>query len=85
MKKSAENLFLMPGNYSDIKEEINKQINTLKLFNMEPCNATPKKYFGLEEVGNCKEEINLKPQNKTVNIDWCKCGYECKSMAYCFG
>ena len=33
------------SNSSDVEEEIIKQINTLKPFDMEPCNATPKVTF----------------------------------------
>ena len=66
---------------SDIEEEITKQISTLKPFDMEPCKAIPKKYFLLVEEIRCKEEINLTPQDRIGNIDWCKYGCECKSIA----
>ena len=94
-KKGWKSLF-DASNYSDIKEvqisqifryqifryqRLNTQINTLKPFNIEPCNVIPKKYVGLEEEGNRKEEIKLSPQNSIANIDWCKCGYECKSVS----
>ena len=68
------------SNSSDIKEEIIKQINTLKPFDMEPRNAT-KWHFVLEEEYNCEEEINLAPQDTTNNMDWCKCRRECKLVA----
>ena len=28
-----------------------------------------------------EEETNLTPQDRIANIDWCKCGCECKPMA----
>ena len=34
-----------------------------------------------EEENNCEEEIYLTPQDRIVNIDWCKCGCECEPMA----
>ena len=40
-----------------------------------------KKHFALEEENNCEEEINLTLQERIANIDWCKCGCECKPMA----
>ena len=77
--------------FTDIEEDIIKQINTLKPFDMEPCKAIPKKNFGSEEENNCEKEINLTGQDKMENIDWCKCGCKCKPMAtfakrhaYCF-
>ena len=39
---------------------------------MEPCNAIPKKHFVSEEENNCQREINLTPQDRIGNIDWCK-------------
>ena len=48
---------------------------------MKPCIAIPKKYFVLEEENNCEEGINLTPQGRIGNINWCKCGCECKPMA----
>ena len=45
---------------------------------MEPCNAIPKKHFVSEEENNCQREINLTPQDRIGNIDWCKWWYECK-------
>ena len=59
--------------------QISKQINTLKLFDMEPRKA--KKHFVSEEEINCEEELNLTPEDRIDNINWCKCGYECKPMA----
>ena len=44
---------------------------------MEPGKAIPKKYLVLEEENNWEEEINLTPQDKIDNTDWCKCGYDC--------
>ena len=39
-----------------------------------------KKHFvSAEEQNNFEEEINLTPQqDRITNIDWCKCGRECK-------
>ena len=48
---------------------------------MKPRKAIPKKPFASEEANNCEEEINLTPQDRIGNIDWCKCGCECKLMA----
>ena len=79
-KKIAQNLFDVSKS-SDIEEEIIKQINVLKPFNMEPHKASPKKLFVLEEENNCEEEINLTSQDRIGNSDWCKCGCECKLMA----
>ena len=69
------------SNSSDIEEEVTKQINMLKPFDMEPRNAIPQKHFVSEKENNCEEEINLAPQDRIGNIDQCKCGYECKPMA----
>ena len=40
-----------------------------------------RKTFVPEEENNCEVEINLTPQDRIANIDWCKCGCECKPMA----
>ena len=45
VEKNCSKVFSDASNSSDIKEEIIKQINTLKPFNMEPRNAIPKKHF----------------------------------------
>ena len=45
---------------------------------MEPRKAISKKYFVSEEENNHEKGINLTWQNRTSNIDWFKCGYECK-------
>ena len=50
-------------NSSDIEEEVIKQTNTFKPFDMEPRKAIPKKDFVLEKENNCEEEINLTRQN----------------------
>ena len=75
-----------------MKEKIIKQINMLKPFNMKPRQAISINHFVSEEENNCQEEINLTPQNRIGNTDWCKCGCECKQWqhlllisAYCFG
>ena len=70
-KKNCSKSFSDVRNSSDIEEEIIKQINMLKPFGMEPPKAIPKKLFVSEEENNCKEEINLTPQNRIGNIDWC--------------
>ena len=69
------------SNSLDIEEEVAKQINTLKPFDMEPRMVIPQKHFVSEKQNKCEEEINLAPQNRIGNIDLCKCGYECKPMA----
>ena len=79
MEKNCSKSFSNASNYSDIKEKIIKQLNTLKRFNMEPPRAIPKKHFVSEEENNC-EKINLTPQDRISNTDWWKCGYECKPM-----
>ena len=38
---------------------------------MEPRKAIRKKHFVLEEENNCEEEINLTPQDRIGNTDWC--------------
>ena len=57
------------SNSSDIEEEVIKQINTLKPFDMEPCKAIPKKQIIPEKENHCEEEINLIPQDRIGNID----------------
>ena len=76
MGKNFSKYFFDASNSSDIEEEIIKQLNTPP-FNMEPGKAIPKKYLVLEEENNWEEEINLTPQDKIDNTDWCKCGYDC--------
>ena len=92
MEKICSKSFTDASNTSDIEEEIIKQINTLKPFDVEPCKAIPKKHFVSEEENNCEKEINLKRQDRIGNIDWCKCGCKCKPTAHllkvsadCFG
>ena len=51
-KKIAQN-FLPDSSNSDIKEEIVKQINMLKPFDVEPRKDIPKKHFVSEEENNC--------------------------------
>ena len=70
-KKYARNLFLFPAT----------QINTLKLFDMEPRKDISRKHFVSEEENNSEEEINLAPQDRIGNVDWCKCGCRYKPMA----
>ena len=62
------------SNSSDIDEEIIKQLNTPKTFDMEPRKAIPKKDFVLEE------EINLIVHYRISNTNWCKCKHECKPV-----
>ena len=52
----------------------------LKPFDIEPRKDILKKSFVSEEEYSCEEEINLTPQDRIGNIDWCKCGCECKTM-----
>ena len=57
---------------------------------MEPRKVISKKPLVLEEENNCEEEINLTPQDRIDNIDWCKCRCEMsrhllKVSGYCFG
>ena len=52
----------------------------LKPFDIEPRKDILKKSFVSEEENSCEEEINLTPQDRTDNIDWCKCEGECKKM-----
>ena len=62
--------FSNASNSSNVEEEIIKQMNTLKPFNVEPQKAITKKPFASEEENNCEEEINLTPQDRIGNIDW---------------
>ena len=57
MEKNCSKSFA--SNSSNIEEEIIKQLNTLKPFDMEPRKAILKKPFASEEENNCEEEINL--------------------------
>ena len=43
-------------------------------------NMNRKKHFVSEEENNCEEEINLTPQDRIANINWCKCVCEFKTM-----
>ena len=56
------------------RQEIIKQLNTPKTFDMEPRKAIPEKDFVLEE------EINLTIHYRINNTDWCKCEHQCKPM-----
>ena len=69
--------FFYASNSSNIEEEIIKQINKLKPLDMEPCKAIPKKRFVSKEQNNCEEKISLTPQDRSGDIDWCKCVWEC--------
>ena len=69
-KKHCSKSFSDATDSSDIEEEIIKQINMLKPFDVAPRKAIPKKLFASEVEKNCEEEIN-----------WCKCGCEGKPMA----
>ena len=81
IEKSCSKSFSDASNSSDVEEEIIKQINTLKPFNMQPRKAIPKKAFVFEKENNCKGEINSTQQDRIGNIDWCKCGCKCKLIA----
>ena len=61
MEKSCSKSFSYGSNSSDIVEEIIKQINTLKPFDMGPRKVIAKTHFLLEEENNREEEINLTP------------------------
>ena len=52
------------------KEEIIKQISTLKPFNLELCKANAKKSYVSDEENNCEEEMNSTPQDRSFNIVW---------------
>ena len=80
-KKNYSKSFSDANNFSDIGEEIVKQINTLKPLYIEPRKTIPKKHFVWKEDNYWEEEINLTPQDRTGNIDWCKCRCEYKVMA----
>ena len=69
MQKDYSKSFSDANNTSDIEEEIIKQINSVKPFDMEPCKAIPKKPFVPEKENNCEEENNLTPQDRIGNID----------------
>ena len=69
LEKNCTKYFLNASNSSNIKEEIIKQLNKSKPFNMEPRKAIPKKYFVSEEENACEEEINLTQQDRISNID----------------
>ena len=79
MLKNFSKSFSDASDSSDTQENI-KQINTQKPFNLEPGKAIPKKPLISEEENNC-EETNLTPQDKIGNIDWYRCGCECKPIA----
>ena len=68
------------SNSSNIEEEVTKQINKLKPFNMDPRKAISEKHFVSDKGNNCEEEINLIPQDRIGDIDSCKCRCECKPM-----
>ena len=40
---------------------------------MEPRKVIPEKHFVSEEENNCEEEVNLTPEDRIGNSDWCKC------------
>ena len=87
MKKIARNLFLMPATL-----QISKKILLNKYTHQNRSIWNLAKHFVWEEENNCEEKINLTPQEKIGNIDWCKCGCECnqwrhllKVSAYCIG
>ena len=79
-KKCSESSSDASSNCSGIEEEVIKQMNMLKPFDMEPRQAIPNKHF-VSEKENCQDEINLTPQDRIGNIDLCKSGCERKPMA----
>ena len=81
MEKNCSKSFSDVKNSSDIEQQIIKQINTLKPFNIEPRKAIPNKSFVSEEENNCEEKINLTLQDRIGNIDWCQRGCKCKLIA----
>ena len=81
MEKNCWKSFFDTSSSSDIEEEIIKQINMPRPFDMGPRKAIPKKPFVSEGKNNCEEEINLTPQDRIGNISWCKCWCQCKLMA----
>ena len=80
MEKKCSESSDASSNCSDIEEEVTKQMNMLKPFDMEPRKAIPNKIF-VSEKENCQEEINLTPQDRIGNIDLTKSGCERKPMA----
>ena len=70
MEKNCSKSFFNASKSLNIEEEIIKQINTLKPFNMEPRKAISKKPFVSGEENNCEKEIDLTPQDRIGNIDW---------------
>ena len=54
---SCSNCFPDASNSSDIEEEIIKQANTVKPFDMEPSKTIPKKPFVSEEENNWEEKL----------------------------
>ena len=65
-EKNCSKHFSDASNSSDIEEEVIKQINMLKPFNI---NVIRKKYFVSQEENNCEGEIDLISQNRIGNID----------------
>ena len=56
MEKNCLKSFSDASNSIDIEEDIIKQVNMLKTFDMEPGKAVPKKPFVSEVENNCEEE-----------------------------
>ena len=56
MEKNCVKSFSDASNSIDIEEDIIKQVNMLKTFDMEPGKAVPKKPFVSEVENNCEEE-----------------------------
>ena len=71
MERNCSKSFSDAKNLFHIEEGIIKQINTLKPFDMEPRKAIPKKHFVSEEEDHCEEEINVTPQDRIGNTEWC--------------
>ena len=56
MEKNCPKSFSDASDSLDVKEDIIKQVNMLKTFDMEPGKAVPKKPFVSEVENNCEEE-----------------------------
>ena len=80
IKKNCSKSFSDLSNSSDVKEQIIKQINTLKPFKMELHKAIPKKPFVSEEENNCKKDIDLKHHKIELVISIGTNVNECKLM-----
>ena len=79
-KKFAQNLFLMPSATLQISKTrllIKQTSRNHSLWNLIRLFLRNILY----RKNNCEKEINLAPQERIGNIDWCKCGWKSKPMA----